>query len=262
MNASNFGHRRFEGSRVVVTGGASGIGEATAARFLAEGADVLVVDRDVQAMHAARERLVSVDPGVKLHTCAADVSAPADVERMAATCRDTLGGVDVLISNAGISFDEEYFLDIPLEHWTQMIEVNLTSGFLVCQALGRLMVEQDAGGAILLTSSTNGLVAEDRYAHYNASKAGIALLAKSLAVELGPHGIRVNAVCPGYIVTPMAQAIDGPEHMAAYQASLPLRRLGRPEDVAAAFAFLASSDAAFITGETLVIDGGQLCKSP
>jgi 3-oxoacyl-[acyl-carrier protein] reductase len=113
-------------------------------------------------------------------------------------------------------------------------------------------------GTIVLTSSTNGLVGEDRYAHYNASKGGVTLLTKSMAIELGPYNIRVNAVCPGYIVTPLAARIDSPEFMAAYAEKLPLRRLGKPEEVAALFAFLASEDAAFITGETVVIDGGQL----
>jgi 3-oxoacyl-[acyl-carrier protein] reductase len=135
--------------------------------------------------------------------------------------------------------------------------VNLTGMFLVCQRVARLMVEQGSG-VILMTSSTNGLVGEDRYAHYNASKGGVTLLTKSLAIELGPHGIRVNAVCPGYIVTPLAESIDDPKFMASYAEMLPLRRPGRPEDVAGVFAFLASRDAEFITGETIVIDGGQL----
>jgi 3-oxoacyl-[acyl-carrier protein] reductase len=137
------------------------------------------------------------------------------------------------------------------------IEVNLTSMFLVCQAVGRHMAAAGSG-VMLLTSSTNGLVGEDKYAHYNASKGGVTLLMKSMAIELGPVGVRVNAVCPGYIVTPMAVAADTPEFMAAYVEKLPLGHLGTPEHVAGAFAFLASEDAAFITGETLVIDGGQL----
>ncbi len=111
---------------------------------------------------------------------------------------------------------------------------------------------------ILLTSSTNGLVGEDQYAHYNASKGGVTLLTKSMAIELGPMGIRVNAVCPGYIVTPMAESTDSPEFMAAYAEKLPIGHLGNAHDVAGGFAFLASDDAGFITGETLVIDGGQL----
>ena len=112
----------------------------------------------------------------------------------------------MLVSNAGIAY-EEAFLETPIEHWRRTIDINLTSMFIVCQAVGRRMAEQGSG-VILLTSSTNGLVGEDRYAHYNASKGGVTLLTKSLAIELGPHGIRVNAVCPGYIVTPLAESID------------------------------------------------------
>jgi NAD(P)-dependent dehydrogenase (short-subunit alcohol dehydrogenase family) len=248
---------------VIVTGGASGIGEATAARFLSEGARVLILDRDRPGLAGAHERLKPVARAGdgELFTCAGDVSVAAEVGRMIVECREALGGVDVLVSNAGISYQEP-FLDTPLDHWTRTLDVNLTSMFLVCQATARQMIEQNAGGAMILMSSTNGLVAEDGYAHYNASKAGVALLAKSLAVELGAHAIRANAVCPGYIVTPLAESIDDAAHMAAYAAALPLGRLGRPADVAATVAFLASSDASFITGETLVVDGGQLCKSP
>jgi NAD(P)-dependent dehydrogenase (short-subunit alcohol dehydrogenase family) len=124
------------------------------------------------------------------------------------------GALDILISNAGVSHTEP-FLDIPLVNWAQHIEGNLTSMFLVCQAVGRHMAAARSG-VMLLTSSTNGLVGEDRYAHYNASKGGVTLLMKSMAIELGPFGVRVNAVCPGYIVTPMAEAADTPEFMAAY----------------------------------------------
>jgi len=131
--------------------------------------------------------------------------------------------------------------------------------FLVGQRVAREMARQRSG-VIVLTSSTNGLVGEDRQAHYNASKGGVTLLTKSMAIELGPYNIRVNAVCPGYIVTPLAASLDSPEEMARYAATLPLGRLGTPEDVSGVFAFLASDDAAFITGETIVIDGGQLAS--
>lgn len=248
---------RFSGKRVIVTGGASGIGEATTERFLREGADVLVFDVHEGNLEASAERLApAVAASGRLISQRGDVTSPGDVEAMMARARDELGGVDVLVSNAGIAY-EEPFLDIPLDHWTRTIDVNLTSMFLVCQAVAHHMVERGAG-VILLTSSTNGLVGEDKYAHYNASKGGVTLLTKSLAIELGPHGIRVNAVCPGYIVTPLAESIDDEAFMAAYADTLPLRHLGKPQDVAGAFAFLASDDAAFITGETLVIDGGQL----
>lgn len=250
---------RFAGARAIVTGGASGIGEATAARLLAEGADVLVADISEENIAAARDRFTerATEGWGELTTIQADVTDPDDVAAMVQrACRGSAGRIDVLVSNAGIAY-EEPFLDIPAEHWDRTLAVNLTSMFHVCQQVARVMVGQ-RDGVILLTSSTNGLVGEDKYAHYNASKGGVTLLTKSLAIELGPHGIRVNAVCPGYIVTPLAESIDDAEFMARYAEMLPLRRLGRPEEVAGVFAFLASPDAGFITGETIVIDGGQL----
>jgi 3-oxoacyl-[acyl-carrier protein] reductase len=250
--------RRFSGHHVVVTGGASGIGQATAIRFLREGATVLIMDSDERNIERARADLEAAarSSGAEVFTFHGDVTREGDIDAMLAKAGEQFGGVDVLISNAGIAY-EEPFLDISTEHWSRTLDVNLTGMFLVCQRVARLMVERGSG-VILMTSSTNGLVGEDRYAHYNASKGGVTLLTKSLAIELGPHGIRVNAVCPGYIVTPLAESIDDPQFMARYAEMLPLRRLGRPEDVAGVFAFLASRDAEFITGETIVIDGGQL----
>ena len=252
------GQRRFAGQRVVVTGGASGIGEATAARFLREGASVLIMDSDDDNIKRAQSglRAAASSGGGEIFASHGDVTREADIDAMLGQSRNDLGGIDVLVSNAGIAY-EEPFLDISIERWSRTLDVNLTGMFLVCQRVARTMVEQ-GGGVILMTSSTNGLVGEDKYAHYNASKGGVTLLTKSLAIELGPYGIRVNAVCPGYIVTPLAESIDDPEFMARYAEMLPLRRLGRPEDVAGVFAFLASTDAGFITGETIVIDGGQL----
>jgi 3-oxoacyl-[acyl-carrier protein] reductase len=250
--------RRFAGQRVVVTGGASGIGEATAMRFLSEGASVLIMDIDEHNIERARPplRAAASSAGSEIFVSRGDVAREADVDAMLGQARNDLGGIDVLVSNAGIAY-EEPFIDISTEHWLRTLDVNLTGMFLVCQRVARTMVEQ-RGGVILMTSSTNGLVGEDKYAHYNASKGGVTLLTKSLAIELGPYGIRVNAVCPGYIVTPLAESIDDHEFMARYAETLPLRHLGRPEDVAGVFAFLASRDANFITGETIVIDGGQL----
>jgi NAD(P)-dependent dehydrogenase (short-subunit alcohol dehydrogenase family) len=250
---------RFIGKRVLVTGGASGIGEATADRFLREGAHVIVLDRSREHLDAAEARLqLSRTGGAEVVLEQGDVARGEDVDRVVAAAVERFGGIDVLVSNAGIAYAEP-FLDITRERWDETQRVNLTGMFVVTQRVAREMVPA-GGGTILLTSSTNGLVGEDRYAHYNASKGGVTLLTKSLAIELGPHGIRVNAVCPGYIVTPLAASIDDPEFMEAYRQRLPLRRLGKPADVAGAFAFLASDDAAFITGETLVIDGGQLVE--
>jgi len=251
-------HRRFAGQRIVVTGGASGIGEATAARFLREGSSVLILDSDDDNIERAQPglRAAARSGGGEVIISHGDVTRETDVDAMLAQAQNDLGGIDVLVSNAGIAY-EEPFLDISTERWLRTLDVNLTGMFLVCQRVARTMVEQGCG-VILMTSSTNGLVGEDKYAHYNASKGGVTLLTKSLAIELGPYGIRVNAVCPGYILTPLAESIDDPEFMARYAEMLPLRRLGRPEEVASVFAFLASNDASFITGETIVIDGGQL----
>jgi 3-oxoacyl-[acyl-carrier protein] reductase len=252
--------RRFVDKGVIVTGGASGIGEATAARFLAEGARVLVIDVSEANIEAARERLgvLAQEQGGTLHTAVGDVTKPDDVESAVGRALDLFGRLDVLINNAGVDYLEP-FLEIPLERWDQIMTVNLRGMFLVGQRVAREMA-RERHGTILLTSSTNGLVGEDRQAHYNASKGGVTLLTKSMAIELGPYNVRVNAVCPGYIVTPLAEALDSPEEMARYATTLPLRRLGKPEEVAAVFAFLASDDAAFITGETIVIDGGQLAS--
>lgn len=242
-----------------MTGGASGIGEATAHRFLSEGASVAVLDRSRENLAAAGARLEGArTEGAELVLTEGDVSSDADVDRAVAASVQRFGGIDILVSNAGIAY-EEPFLEISRERWDETQRINLTGMFVVTQRVAREMVRAGAG-TILLTSSTNGLVGEDKYAHYNASKGGVTLLTKSLAIELGPHGIRVNAVCPGYIVTPLAESIDDPAFMEAYRRRLPLRRLGKPEDVAGTFAFLASDDAAFITGETIVIDGGQLTE--
>lgn len=260
-NVRRAGMRRFEGARVIVTGGASGIGEATAARFLSEGAYVLVMDVSAAHLAAARPRLerLADEYGGRLDVNHGDVSAPGDVEEMVRQALDGFGRIDVLINNAGIVY-EEPFLEIPVGHWDRTMAINLRGMFLVGQRVAREM-SRERRGVILLTSSTNGLVGEDKLAHYNASKGGVTLLTKSMAIELGPYNIRVNAVCPGNIVTPIIRPIDSPEDIAyrrEYAKLLPLGRVGQPEEVAAVFAFLASDDASFMTGETVVIDGGQL----
>ncbi|NJO83284.1 MAG: SDR family oxidoreductase [Blastochloris sp.] len=151
------------------------------------------------------------------------------------------------------------FLDIQPEDWARIIDINLTGVFNVAQLVARQMAQQENGGVIINMSSKNGLTAEVKYAHYNASKAGVILLTQTMALDLAQYGIRVNAVAPGYIVTPMSLGMDSPEFMDYYQSNLvPLGRLGNPNDVAGAFAFLASDDARFITGHTLVVDGGQI----
>jgi 3-oxoacyl-[acyl-carrier protein] reductase len=249
---------RFEGKRVIVTGGSQGIGRATADRFLAEGARVLITGRRADVLEkAARE--MQARHGRPVATSAMDVSSKADVERMVGQAVALWGGVDVLINNAGIA-NMCSFLDLSEAAWDETIDINLKGQFLVGQAVAREMVKVRSG-VIVNMSSTNGLAAELLYAHYNSSKAGIVLLTKTMALELAPHGIRVNCVAPGYILTPLAQSVQDDHDRAEYvRTKIPLGRTARPEEVASVFAFLASDDASFMTGECILIDGGQLAQ--
>jgi 3-oxoacyl-[acyl-carrier protein] reductase len=251
--------RGLRGKRVLISGGSSGIGLATAERFLEEGSRVFVSGVDADEVAAA---VAALAPRGEISGLACDVSAEADVARLMAESIRALGGVDVLVNNAGIA-RRDPFLAIAPAVWDRVLEVNLRGMFLVAQAVSRHFVERGDGGVIINMSSTNGIAGEEDYAHYNASKGGVLLLTKTMAVELGSHGIRVNALCPGYIHTALNEAIaagiGGDEFEAAYvRDRIPLGRAGRAEDVAAAYAFLASDDAAFIHGSALVIDGGQL----
>jgi NAD(P)-dependent dehydrogenase (short-subunit alcohol dehydrogenase family) len=251
--------RGLGGKRVLISGGSSGIGLAAAARFLEEGSRVYLCGVDPAEVQAA---VAGLAPGGEVSGLACDVSAEADVARLTQAATRALGGVDVLVNNAGIA-RRDPFLAIAPADWDRILAVNLRGMFLVAQAVSRQMVAQGDGGAIINMCSTNGLAGEEDYAHYNASKGGVLLLTKTMAVELGGYRIRVNALCPGYIRTPLNEAIaagiGGDEFEAAYvRDRIPLGRAGRAEDVAAAYAFLASDDAAFIHGSALVIDGGQL----
>ena len=224
----------LEGKRVVVTGGTSGIGEATCRRFAEEGARVVSI---------------AIDESEDSILC--DVADAAQVERAFARVDELLGGVDVLVANAGISIRRP-FLEIREEDWRRVLDVNLTGVFHCAQQAARRMDE----GVILMTASTNGLSGHPLYADYNASKAGVIQLARTMARELAPR-IRVNAVCPGYVLTAMQRAEYTREMLAEVDASIPLGRHARPEEIAALFAFLASDDAGYITGAVLTIDGGE-----
>jgi 3-oxoacyl-[acyl-carrier protein] reductase len=246
--------RGLDSAGVLVSGGSLGIGLAAAHRFLEEGSRVFVSGRhaEIDAAVAELRRLGSADG------MGCDVSDETQVDRLVERAVGFLGGIDVLINNAGIAWQEP-FVEINTEHWNRMLDVNLRGAFLVAQRVARTMIERGRGGAIVNMASTNAIEGEVGYAHYNASKGGIAMLTRTMAIELAPYGIRVNALCPGKIATPLQEGAEDPGYTERFvRQRIPLGRSGTAEEVAAAYAFLASAEASFITGELLVVDGGQL----
>ena len=247
--------RGLRDKAVLVTGGSSGIGLATVRRFLDEGSRVFTCALDDGELHDALTPLVAGD---RLESMACDLRSPAVASDMVERADAWLRGIDVLVNNAGIALLEP-FLEISTDDWDRVVEVNLRAVFVVAQTVARRMVEAGRHGVIVNMASTNALGGEAGFAHYNASKGGVLQLTRTMAVELGVHGIRVNCVCPGFIDTPLNERLAGEDAMVAYERdNIPLGRRGTADEVAAAFVFLASDDASFVHGEALVVDGGQL----
>jgi meso-butanediol dehydrogenase / (S,S)-butanediol dehydrogenase / diacetyl reductase len=260
--------------RVLITGGASGIGAATAARFLEEGSRVCVLDRDAKACEQMRRdfeglKVSDTHPtntalgGAPISGIAApnfkgaiiaDVTDLMQVEAAFAEAIRLMDGVDVLINNAGISIRHK-FLDITPEEWERVVAVNLTGVFYVAQTAARHMIERGSG-VILQTASTNGVMGYPYYADYNATKAGVIELTRSMALELAPR-VRVCAVAPGYVLTPMQRAEYSDAMLDEVNRKIPLGRHATPEEIAGLFAYLASDDAAYATGHVFIMDGGE-----
>ncbi len=286
--------RGLKDKRVLITGGASGIGAATAARFLEEGSRVCVLDRDAAACKHIKHELAALgEAGISeagvFSAIIADVTDLMQVEAAFAEAIRLMDGVDVLINNAGISIRHK-FLDITPEEWDRVIAVNLTGMFYVAQTAARHMWERFSGeassanagstkassaqasstqasstqassakpssGVILQTASTNGVMGYPYYADYNATKAGVIELTRSMALELAPR-VRVCAVAPGYVLTPMQRAEYSDAMLEEVNRKIPLGRHATPEEIAGLFAYLASDDAAFATGQVFTMDGGE-----
>jgi meso-butanediol dehydrogenase / (S,S)-butanediol dehydrogenase / diacetyl reductase len=241
--------RGLKDKRVLITGGASGIGAATAARFLEEGSRVCVLDRDAKACEHIKHELPQLGESI-----IADVTDLMQVEAAFAEAIRLMDGVDVLVNNAGISIRHK-FLDITPEEWEKVIAVNLTGMFYVAQTAARHMWERGSG-VILQTASTNGVMGYPYYADYNATKAGVIELTRSMALELAPK-VRVCAVAPGYVLTPMQRAEYSSAMLEEVNQKIPLRRHATSEEIAGLFAYLASEDAAFATGHVYTMDGGE-----
>ena len=257
---------RLAEKRALITGGGTGIGRATAELFAREGARVVVSGRR-RAELEETVRLVEKVGGVAA-LAQGDVSRPEDAERMVRDTVAALGGIDILVNNAGILVRNASVTSVSIEDWERVIKIDLTGVFLVSRFALFEMINGGRGGAIVNVSSVAGLLGDPKFAPYNAAKGGVNLLTKNMALDYAGHGIRVNAVCPGRVATPMPMSRLKPGEdwdavLAGWGKNIPLGRVGRPEDIAQSILFLASDEASWITGTTLVVDGGAtICHPP
>ena len=246
--------KRFTNKHVLITGAARGIGFEIAKQFAKEDAVLSILDFNKETLDEASSELSRLTS--KVYTYHVDVSDQEIVNEIIADA-ENIHGIDILINNAGIAC-ETPFLNIEANEWKRILDINLTGMFYVAQAVCRNMARRKKGTVVNMASK-NGMDGEYGYSHYNASKGGVIMLTKTMALELAHLGIRVNAVCPGYIQTPMSLEIDPPEFTENFvKQYIPIGRPGTVEEIAPIFLFLASDESSFITGQTIIADGGQL----
>ena len=244
--------QRYAGKIAIVTGSGTGIGAAIARRIAAEGAAVVLADRDLSSARAVREEIIAA--GGRATAFEVDIREPARIEAMLEHTRSTFGRAHVLINNAGMGAQKQ-FIETPLEMLRTMLDINVIGTFLCAQAAARDMVEL-GGGAIVNFASHSALLGSSGRAAYAASKGGVVAMTRVMAVDLAAHGIRVNAVAPGPIDVPRSRKQHNDERRSAWHNAVPLGRYGEPEEAAAVALFLASDDASYVNGQTVTVDGG------
>jgi meso-butanediol dehydrogenase/(S,S)-butanediol dehydrogenase/diacetyl reductase len=248
---------RFDGRAVLVTGGSSGIGAATVRAFVADGASVVAAGRSGERLAEVR---ASASEPVRVRPLVVDLAETGAGRRAVAETLEILGGLDVVVNNAGVAIDAPV-LETSDEVWRSTLGVNLDAAFEVAQAASRHMVEH-GGGAIVNVASIDAIVPEAPLLAYNVSKAGLVALTRTFALELGHLGMRVNAVAPGETLTPMTEEdLADPAFRREYLAGIPAQRPATPEEVAGPILFLASDEASYVNGATLVVDGGAIAGS-
>lgn len=248
-------HGRLKGRAAIVTGAGQGIGQSIAQRLAAEGAEVLLVGRTLEKLADTLDRIG--EEGGTAWATAADIASEDDVARVLEEATSRWGRVDILVNNAAV-FDEPPFLDVDAATFRRTFDINVIGTFLMSQAVARGMVA-NRKGSIVHISSIDALGADGPVTAYTATKAAVVSMARTMAMELSPHGVRINCVAPGFVNTDMVHKTSTPnvlEHMLHDFTRVPLRRLIEPEEIAAAVAFLASDDASAITGTNLIVDGG------
>ncbi len=249
---------RFKNQAVLITGGTRGIGLATARRFAAEGARVVVsgvnLPKGEEAAAALRRE------GLDISFVQADSGSPEQIRRLFEASIELLGGIDVLVSSAGITRSSNDFMDMSDEDFDVVLATNLKGAFVIGKLVARHMVDTRRRGSIVYVGSVGGMLAVPPQIGYSVSKAGLSMLAKTMAVTLAPRGIRVNCLAPGPISTEMLMThfANDPARMEMLLSRTPLGRFGTTEEIAGSIAFLASADAGYITGQTLYADGGRL----
>jgi sorbose reductase len=247
----------LQGKTALVTGGSSGIGKTVALAYLEAGARVAIAARSSEALHKVADELATAS-GARVVPIGCDVTQPEQVTSMVDKVIAELGGIDIAVCNAGI-VSVAGMLDMPLEEFQRIQNTNVTGVFLTAQAAARAMVKQGRGGVIINTASMSGHIINvpQHVSHYCASKAAVIHLTKGMAVEFAPHQIRVNSVSPGYIRTELVEPLAG--YHAQWEPKIPLGRMGRPDELAGLYVYLASEASSYMTGSDLVIDGGYTC---